>query len=1286
MKQVFVPIYSYFQKHRWLPFLLFSICLVVSAFFAFHIRFEEDIAKILPKDKKVDKLNQIFTQSKFMDRLVVMVSLKDSTKINPDSLVEFADVFTEQIQNQLTPFISKINYKADDGTTLDLFHIINEHLPIYFTENDYSVIDSLIAPETIRHTLERNISILSSPAGLAFKNMISNDPTGISFIALKKLQQLQYDENFDLFDNAVLTKDHKYLLFFITPRFPPNNTGQNIRFLNRLDSLIINQTKLTFPDINVDYFGATAVSAGNALQLQKDTLFTQTATIVFLIIFIGVYFRRVTAPLVILIPVVFGALFALMSVYFIKGSISVIAIGTGSVILGIAVNYSLHVFNHFRHTDDMRKVVQDLAFPLTLGGFTTIGGFFCLNFAASDMLKDLGLFAGFSLIGASLCSLIFLPHFISKKKKENSADIHNPSWIDKIAARRLDRNRMVMAGIVLLTIILLYSSGRVSFETDMNNMNFMPDHLKQSEAKLNQINKAALQSVYLVAEGKTLNDALKVNENLTRKVERYKSDGLISKYSGVSSLLISKELQKKRIERWNNYWTDRKKLQLLTVMKQQGAALGYSATAFISFETLLNKIFVPADSAETAKIRKTLLNDFITEMPDKTTVVTLLNVASENRKAVYQAFDNLPDATVLDKQYLTGKFVELINIDFTKIAFITSLLVFFTLLITYGRIELALMAFLPMAISWVWILGFMGLAGIKFNIINIIVSTLIFGLGDDYSIFIMDGLLQEYKTGKKNLSSFKSSILLSAITTITGLGVLIFAKHPALKSIALISIIGILCVVLVAQVLIPFLFDFLIRKRTQQRLFPWTFWGICKTLFSQLWFITGSLILGFCGLILVRINPFNREKGKYIFHVLISRFSRSLIYIMGNVKKKIINPLGEDFSKPALIICNHQSGLDNFVMMMQYPKIIVLTNERVRNALVSGAIVRMADYYSASDGGEGNLAQMKKKVQQGYSIVVFPEGTRSFDGTIKRFHKGAFYLAEQLQLDLLPILIHGTGYTMTKGDVLIKDGRITIRFLPRITPANVQFGASYTERAKQIGRYFREEYEQLRSSIETPSWFRSQLFHNYIYKGPVLEWYMRVKVRLEKDYQTFHQLLPQKGKLLDIGCGYGFMSYMLHFSAKERNITGIDYDEEKIEVANHCFSRDNQINFFSIDILNFSFEKYDGIIVSDVLHYLNPGQQEVIIKSCMHSLSDKGKLIIRDGDKELSAKHKGTRLTELFSTKLLGFNKTSSSGLSFLAGSSIVNLARENGFECRKIDETKYTSNVIFVIQKLKNA
>ena len=84
-------------------------------------------------------------------------------------------------------------------------------------------------------------------------------------------------------------------------------------------------------------------------------------------------------------------------------------------------------------------------------------------------------------------------------------------------------------------------------------------------------------------------------------------------------------------------------------------------------------------------------------------------------------------------------------------------------ILCYGRIELTLMSLLPMGISWVIILGLMAMFGVEFNIVTIILSTFIFGIGDDFSIFIMDGLLSEYKTGRKDArharrrSSFRPS-------------------------------------------------------------------------------------------------------------------------------------------------------------------------------------------------------------------------------------------------------------------------------------------------------------------------------------------------------------------------------------------------------------------------------------------------------------------------------------------------------------------------------------------------
>ncbi len=1278
MGSFFLGIYDFFGKRARLLYLLFFILLAGAGYFAWQLRLEEDIAAILPRDKRIEKLNEVFAQSRFMDKLVVMVSMTDSSAA-PDSLIAYTDAFTEEIENKLSPYVSAINYRVDDDLALSLFETVQDHLPVYLTDEDYHAIDTLITPAAIDQTLRSNLETLSSPAGFALKNIIAKDPVGISFLALKKLQQLQYDENFELYENCVVTRDQKTLLFFITPVYPPNETKQNQVFLHGLDSLI-EEFRVAFPAVEATYFGATAVSAGNSEQMGKDTGLTQIITVAFIVLFIGLYFRKVTAPLLVMIPVVFGALFSLACIYFIKGSISVIAIGTGSIILGIAVNYSLHVLNHYRHVGNAREVIKDLSFPLTIGGITTIGGFFCLNFAASEMLRDLGLFAGFSLIGAALSSLIFLPHFTGSFRmgKPVAASV---TWIDRVASFRPEYNKYIVLVIIAMTLFFAYASQRVGFESDMNNMSFMSGKLKAAEAKLNKINEAALQSVYVVAEGKNLEEALLRNEQLEKEVHTLTDKNIVSQYSGVSTLLLSGAMQAERIGKWNRYWTEDKKKALLETLNTQGKTLGYSARAFHAFAALLETDYVPVDTTTMQELRSGLLGDYVNETNDGVSVVTLLKVPFENNSQVYAAFENEPGITVLDRQYLTRRLVELINVDFTKIALITSLLVFTVLLITYGRIELALVAFLPMFISWVWILGIMGLTGIEFNIINIIVSTLIFGLGDDYSIFIMDGMLQEYKTGKKNLSSFKSSIILSAVTTLTGLGVLIFARHPALRSIAVISVTGILCVVVISQICIPLLFRILITNRTDKKLFPWTFMGWLRSLFANAWFIFGSILLVLIGIVLVKLAPLGIRRGKELFHIVIAAFSRSLIYIMFNVDKEIINPLGEDFSRPAVVICNHQSGLDNFLMMMLHPKMILFTNDRVRHAPISGWVVQMADYFSASAGVEDNMEALREKVKQGYSIVIFPEGTRSPDGNMKRFHKGAFLVAEKLQLDILPIIIHGSGYVMTKRDMLVKNGKITLEFLPRIPPEDDRFGKGYAERAKLTGRYFRGEYDRLRQTVQQPVWYREQLFYNYIYKGPVLEWYMRVKVSMEKNYQPIHDLLPQRGRLLDIGCGYGFMSHMLHFVSPERDVTGIDYDEEKIAVANHCFSKDEGIRFEHADATLYPMEKYDGIVIADMLHYLQEPQQQMIIENAMKALRPQGILLIREGNKDLEERHKGTRLTEFFSTRFFRFNKTTGDGLSFLSGKMIHGMAVKNNMDCTEVDETKYTSNIIYIIK-----
>ncbi|MEQ8304679.1 MAG: 1-acyl-sn-glycerol-3-phosphate acyltransferase [Cyclobacteriaceae bacterium] len=1278
MHIIFLAIYNYFSKRRALFYaavtVAFSLCVIGLS----KIKIEEDITRIFPRDSRVAKLTQVFQGSKFSEKLVFSISLKDTlVQANPDQLIDFTETLVHRLDSQLGTYIREINYSINDQKILESVDALITNLPIYLDASDYKIIDSLIQPVRIQATMDENYRTLVSPTGIVLKKIISRDPLGISKSVLGKLQQLQVDDGYKLYNNFIFTRDERNLLFFVVPSNPANETGNNMNLIDGINE-IVNELSVDFEGIKVSYFGATAVAVGNAYQLRQDTYLTLGLMIFTLIVFLSWFFKRKLAPLLILIPVLFGGMFSLTCVYLIQGSISVIAIAAGSIILGIAVNYSLHFLSHLRYRGDIEAVIRDLSKPMTLGSATTVLAFFFLQFANAEVLQDMGLFAGFSLIGAAIFTLIFLPHMVAAETFYQG-ERHQINWVDKMSLSRFGANKILVSIIFLATPVFFYLARDVQFNSDMNKLNYMSEQLRIAQNELADLNEFTKKSIYIISSGPTLDKALQANELLMPRLDVLKNEGLVQKITSVSDFVISDSLRKIRSDCWNQYWTEDKKEAILNDFTKAAENAGFKSEAFFAFTNLINNKY-SSTSGKMIAINEKLFEDFITQKEDMSTVVTLVQIDPSDKDRFLLALSNNQNVLAIDKQSLTSMFVEFVQADFNLIVLVTSIIVFFALLLVYGRIELTLITFLPMLITWIWILGIMGLTGIEFNIINVMISTFIFGLGDDYSIFIMDGLQQEYRFGRKHLPAIKTSIFLSAFTTIVGLGVLLFASHPALRSIAAISVIGICCVFVMSQTVEPFLFSTFISARAKMGLTPVNCWGLIKSVFAFSMFAFGSFLLTSIGFILVKVIPFRKAQMRLIYHSFLSGYTRMIIYTMANLKKRVNGFDPEYFAQPHIIICNHQSFLDILVTTMLHPRIVLLTNNWVWNSPIFGGVVRLANYYPVIEGTD-NTDRLRACISEGYSIVVFPEGTRSKDGTIGRFHKGAFYLAEKFNLPILPLILHGTGELIRKNDFYVNDGPLTLTFLAPIKPDNLQYGSTYQERTKAISSLFRQEYDRGRKSIEDVSFYRNQLLNTFKFKGPVLEWYLRIKLKLEKNYESFDKLVPLKATILDLGCGYGFLSYMLHYLSKDRIITAVDHDLGKIETAIHGYSRASHLNFECADLASYSVQSADVMILNDVLHYLSRDDQNVLLAKCFKNLNRDGRIIIRDGDKDAKVKHQGTKLTELFSVDILQFNKTSSQ-LNYLSRKELVDLAERHGYHSNVLEESELTSNTTFVFER----
>ena len=1283
MTQFFIGLYDYFERHKILFYLSLISCVLLMGFFALQVRFEENITQFFPDTKDSQNTIKVFDNLKIKDKIIIMLSSADTChQVEPDSLIEAAG----QLQQTLTEkaggtLIKGIFAQVDQSLIGGATDFVYEHLPLFLTDTDYQRFDSLLTEKGIQAIMQKNYTNLLSPAGIALRSYILRDPLGLGSEALKHLQDFQLEANYEIYDEHIFSKDGSTLLMFITPVFSTGSTGKNDELIKILEEEL-QHVQGESPTIRAEYFGGPSVGVYNARQIKKDTILTSSLALLIIIVFISLVFKRKRSIPLIITPVLFGGLFALFLIFFIKGSISAIAVGAGSAVMGIALSYSIHMLAHQNHVSTVQQLIKEIAYPLTVGSFTTIGAFMGLIFTSSDLLRDFGLFASLALVGTTLFCLIYLPHFL-----KGQADVKQGRVlriIEKINAYSYEKNKWLVGGILLITIICSFTSQKVGFNNDMMSLNYEPQHLKQSEEKLMQLFDSDEKTVLFVSVGKDMNQATETYAITNQKLLALKDQGLIKDYASASQFLISPQEQQLRLKRWKDYWTDEKQQQIRKQLETAATEYRFRPGSFDPFYQWLNQPFGEYHyTAQEDDLSGKLLNEWQTSADSITMLISQIRISDQNKETVYQSFSKTQDVVIFDGSYFANKWVSAISDDFYLILYISSFLIFFALWFSYGRIELTLMSFLPMLVSWVIILGLMGILGIEFNIINIILSTFIFGIGDDFSIFIMDGLQNKYRTGQKVLNSHKTAIFFSAFTTVVGMGALVFAKHPALQSISLISILGMIAVVLVAYTIQPLIFRFFIAGPASKGLPPYTLIGLIRTVLLFLLFFIGCIFLRVLIAVLYLV-PVRKSSKQRLVCRLIQITCKGILLLATAVKKEHINKANERFQHPAIIIANHQSFIDILVLLSLSSKILMVTNHWVWHSPFFGAIIRYVDFYYIGEGYEQYMERMRKKVKEGYSIAIFPEGTRTYNGKMKRFHKGAFYLAETLQLDILPILLYGNNKIIAKAQPFnIRKGIIYTEILPRIPADDLSFGTTYQERTKRISAYMKEGYARIcreKNTTDNPAFYEA-LIQNYIYKGPVVEWYIRIKVKMERNYRLFNRLIPAQGQITDIGCGFGPLCYMLSMLSEDRDILGIDYDEDKIALAQHGWLRNEHLQFRHGNALEYPLPESDVFILNDMLHYMSYEHQRTLLLKCADRLRSQGMIIIRDGNSANTSKHRLTRFTELLSTRIFNFNRTAGE-LYFTTETQLREIAVTCGMNVEIIPNDKYTSNTIYIFRK----
>ena len=778
---------------------------VFFGYFATRIHLEEDINKLMPSSKNEDGTTKLaFADLKIKDKVFVTFEWigEGETQKATEQLASVCDAFVDSLLAQdKDSVIGDVFYRLDEDLLPDAIDYMTAHLPAYIDTAAYARFDTLLTREHFERQMQQNREDLTGEFGELFPELIQMDPMGMRGVLAEQLKSIMSAGSYQTVDDHFFVPDSTVCLAFITPRFSSTNTGQGSAMFQMMNQQI-DQFTQAHPDVRISYHGTPASGFYNSTQIKHDLTTTIAGALLLVLLFLLFCFRRWDTIPLLLLPVVFGTLFGLAMMYWLKGEFSLLALGIGGVVLGVAMSYVLHVLTHHRYVSDTDHLLQDQVKPVLLGCITTIGSFAGLIFVNTDLLRDFGLFAAFAILGTTLFSLAYLPQML----KEKGADF--PAFIENINNYPFDRKKPLIAVVLIVTIVSIgaYLIGGTHFDADMHNLGYEAEITEHSENLLRDKTYTGDKTKYFASQGRTMEEAIANFAQLDRKLDSLQRIGLVKSYTHTNQLLVPLNIQQARIDAWHRYWNQERQATVRRLISETATKAGLNAEAFNTFFEAANADYETAPLYEAGIIPEGYLST-LTEQSYGDDYLVFTSVRCQNDSVrssdsdyirICDAISSDPHLLVLDTYYYTTDTLLQMSRDFDTLQWLSMAFVFVVLLLSFnGNIKHTLLGFAPILLSWLIVLGVMNLFGVQFNLISIIISTFIFGIGVDYSIFVMNGLIQG------NLQYHKTAVLFSAIILIVTVSSMLLAQHPAIRSVGFSTLVGLLAAVILSYVLQP---------------------------------------------------------------------------------------------------------------------------------------------------------------------------------------------------------------------------------------------------------------------------------------------------------------------------------------------------------------------------------------------------------------------------------------------------------------------------------------------------
>ena len=782
MSSIVADLYLFFSHRKPMVFAATLAVIAISAIAFVNLNLNENVESMLPDRKTGAALNfRLLQQAPFSRKIII--NLNKQADIHGNELVEI----TDRLAAAMTPpFFTRVVTGPGESLSLEFFSWLVKVYPNLITSEDIKNIEQKLSTEQVRKALDGLYAKLLSPEGSAMKNLFQVDPLGFRLNALEKLRFLNIIPKMRLENGHFISPDGKNALIIAETPFAITDAERGEQMLIHFQGLLAS----VVPDtISVSMISGHRYTLANINAIKKDIVIILICSVLGVFILFLLFFRSLGGIFVFLTPVCVLCI-AAAGVSVLYRNVSAITIGFGAVLLGISVDFAIHVYFAMRAAaGNPSGALAQVSRPIVFCALTTLGAFGVLSFSSLPVQRELAVFSIIGICVALILSLIPLPQVV----RHTQMTPYNQKT--DIKAKFLLSRRWVICLWLLLMVICAWQGTKLHFDGDLRSLNLVPNEIRDVENTLQRTWGNFRDTAVVFAEGPDLQTALETNDRVFQHLTRGPNTSTIV---SLAPILPSLKTQESNRRRWNAFWSNARKERVNQLLGDQGKLVGFKSTAFEPFaETIAGpSLPVTVEALRTiglAEIVDTLIIDdgknvkVLTLVPDTPEIAALFNSSDFSRSSIEIASQNQFHKTIS----------KAIADDFIHFVLKASAMVILLLGLLFRNLKKVLLSLIPVLTGILFMIGIMGGLGIAFNLFNVVSAILVIGLGVDYGIFMVTKLTQGLDDATER------AVFVSGLTTIIGFGALILARHPALHSIGLSVLMGIGAAIPAALVVIP---------------------------------------------------------------------------------------------------------------------------------------------------------------------------------------------------------------------------------------------------------------------------------------------------------------------------------------------------------------------------------------------------------------------------------------------------------------------------------------------------